>query len=283
MVPMMMAVSFERRGQLHYLDPGPYRPAVGDMVLVPTDTGPEVAECIWAPQWIDDDIGGLPVCAGLATAGDIARDQSSRTRRAEARVAARRLVREHGLPMKVIAADWIDAAHQLIIYFSAPERVDFRALVRDLSVALRSKVELRQVGPRDEAKLQGGIGPCGRDLCCATFLKSFEPVSIRMAKDQDLPANPMRIAGACGRLMCCLKYEHPLYVDFRERAPRLGTAVDSPEGPGTVVGYSVPADQVIVKVSETGSRCACPRASVCGSRQAYEATHGQTRGLAGDL
>ena len=279
---MMMAVSFERRGQLHYLDPGSHRPAVGDKVLVPTDTGPEVAECIWAPQWIDDDIGGLPVCEGLATEADLVRNEGNRARRAEAKVAARRLVRELDLPMKIIAVDFISAAQHLIIYFSAPRRVDFRALVRDLSGRLRAKIELRQVGPRDEARLQGGIGPCGRDLCCATFLKDFEPVTIRMAKDQDLPVNPMRIAGACGRLMCCLKYEHPLYVDFRNKAPKLGAAVESPEGAGVVVGYSVPADQVIVKVAETGSRCACPRASVCGSRQAYEATHGGKRELPGD-
>jgi cell fate regulator YaaT (PSP1 superfamily) len=103
-----------------------------------------------------------------------------------------------------------------------------------------------------------------------------------MAKDQDLPVNPMRIAGACGRLMCCLKYEHPLYVDFKGHAPKLGSKVESPEGAGVVVGYSVPADEVIVKVSETGSRCACPRASVCGSRQAYEATYGGKRGLPAD-
>ncbi len=279
---MMMAVSFERRGRLHYLDPGSHRPAVGEKVLVPTDTGPEVAECIWAPQWIDDDIGGLPVCAGLATEADLRRDEGNKARRAEAKVVARRLVREHNLPMKVIAIDYISAAGHLIIYFSAPHRVDFRALVRDLSGRLRAKVELRQVGPRDEAKLQGGIGPCGRDLCCSTFLKDFEPVTIRMAKDQDLPVNPMRIAGACGRLMCCLKYEHPLYVDFKGHAPKLGSKVESPEGAGVVVGYSVPADEVIVKVSETGSRCACPRASVCGSRQAYEATHGGQRGRPAD-
>ena len=279
---MMMAVSFERRGRLHYLDPGSHRPAVGDKVLVPTDTGPEVAECIWAPQWIDDEIGGLAVCAGLATEADLARDEGNRARRAEARMVARRLVRERDLPMKIIAVDYISASGKLVIYFSAPRRVDFRALVRDLSGRLRARVELRQVGPRDEAKLQGGIGPCGRDLCCSTFLKDFEPVTIRMARDQDLPVNPMRIAGACGRLMCCLKYEHPLYMDFKERAPKLGAAVDSPEGAGVVVGYSVPADQVIVKVAETGSRCACPRASVCGSRQAYEATHGQKRELPGD-
>jgi len=274
---MMMAVSFERRGRLHYLDPGSHSPAVGDKVLVPTDTGPEVAECIWAPTWIDDEIGGLPVCAGMATEADLAQDERNRARRAEARVVARRSVREHDLPMKIIAVDYVAASGQLIIYFSAPHRVDFRALVRDLSSRLRAKVELRQVGPRDEAKLQGGIGPCGRDLCCSTFLKAFEPVTIRMAKDQDLPVNPMRIAGACGRLMCCLKYEHPLYMDFRKSAPRLGTAVESPEGAGVVVGYSVPADEVIVKVAETGTRCACPRASVCGSRQAYEAIHGTKR------
>jgi len=279
---MMMAVSFERRGRLHYLDPGSHRPAVGDKVLVPTDTGPEVAECIWAPQWIDDDIGGLPLCEGLATEADLRRDEGKKAKRAEAKVVARRLVREHNLPMKVIAVDYISSAGQFIIYFSAPHRVDFRALVRGLSGRLRAKVELRQVGPRDEAKLQGGIGPCGRDLCCSTFLKDFEPVTIRMAKDQDLPVNPMRIAGACGRLMCCLKYEHPLYVDFKARAPKLGSKVESPAGAGVVVGYSVPADEVIVKMSETGSRCACPRASVCGSRQAYEATHGGQRGLPAD-
>jgi cell fate regulator YaaT (PSP1 superfamily) len=112
--------------------------------------------------------------------------------------------------MKVIAVDYTIAAELLVIYFSAPDRVDLRELARDLTKRLRARVELRQIGPREEAKLQGGIGPCRRDLCCTTFLREFEPVSIRMAKDQDLPVNPMRIAGACGCLMCCLKYEHPL-------------------------------------------------------------------------
>ncbi len=124
--------------------------------------------------------------------------------------------------MKLIAVDYVSATNVFVVYFSAPHRVDFRALVRDLAARLRSRVELQQIGPRDEARLQGGIGPCGRDLCCATFLKDFEPVSVRMAKDQDLPVNPMRIAGACGRLMCCLKYEHPLYQDFKKKAPRTG-------------------------------------------------------------
>jgi cell fate regulator YaaT (PSP1 superfamily) len=271
---MMMAVSFQRSGRLYYLDPGPYQPAVGAKVLVPTDAGAEVAECIWAPQWVDDEISGLPVCAGLATDEDMSRDEVNRSRRAEARVAARRLVREHELPMKVIAVDYVGKSNIFTVYFSAPHRVDFRALVKDLAGRLKARVELRQIGPRDEARLQGGIGPCGRDLCCATFLKDFEPVSVRMAKDQDLPVNPLRIAGACGRLMCCLKYEHPLYQDFRGSAPRVGEEVETPEGPGTVIGHNVPADQVVVRLAEDGRRSACPKASVCGSRKAYEAMHG---------
>jgi cell fate regulator YaaT (PSP1 superfamily) len=220
-------------------------------------------------------VDGLPVCAGLAEAEDLARDEESRRRRAEGRLAAKRLIREHQLPMKLTAVDYVSSANVFTVYFSAPHRVDFRALVRDLASRLRARVELRQIGPRDEARLQGGIGPCGRDLCCATFLKDFEPVSVRMAKDQDLPVNPMRIAGACGRLMCCLKYEHPLYVDFKKDAPRAGTHVDTAEGPGTVVGHNVPSDSVVVKLTADGRTCACSRASVCGSRKAYESMHGR--------
>ena len=274
---MMMAVSFQRNGRLYYLDPGPYQPTVGTKVLVPTDSGPEVAECIWAPQWVDDDITGP---AGLRRSRGRARPQPGRVqpgRRAEARVTTRRLVREHELPMKIIAVDYLDKPNVFTVYFSAPHRVDFRVLVRDLAAKLRARVELRQIGPRDEARLQGGIGPCGRDLCCATFLKDFEPVSVRMAKDQDLPVNPLRIAGACGRLMCCLKYEHPLYQDFHASAPRQGEQVETPDGPGIVVGHNVPADQVIVKLAEDGRRTACPKASVCGSRKAYDAMHGSAR------
>src|ERR1700743_88513 len=271
---MMMAVSFERYGRLYYLDPGGYEPKIGDKVLVPTDSGPEVAECVWAPQWMSEDVDGLPGCAGLPSTEDLERNEQNGRRRAEGRLAARRLIREHGLPMKLIAVDFVSATNVFVVSFSAPHRVDFRALVRDLAARLRSRVELQQIGPRDEARLQGGIGPCGRDLCCATFLKDFEPVSVRMAKDQDLPVNPMRIAGACGRLMCCLKYEHPLYQYFTRRPPRTATEVDTPKGPGTVVGHSVPADSVVVRMAADGSTCACSVASVCGSRKAYESTHG---------
>jgi cell fate regulator YaaT (PSP1 superfamily) len=271
---MMMAVSFERYGRLYYLDPGPYSPGIGDKVLVPTDSGPEVAQCVWAPQWVSEDIGGLPVCAGVATDTDLSRDEANRQRRLEGKRTARQQIREHGLPMKVLAVDYVDATNVFTVYFSAPGRVDFRALVRALAGKLRARVELHQIGERDQARLQGGIGPCGRDLCCSTFLKDFEPVAIRMAKDQDMPVNPMRIAGACGRLMCCLKYEHPLYQDFLSSAPAIGEPVETPEGAGTVVGHRVPADSVVVKLTADGRTCACSRASVCGSRKGYEARYG---------
>ncbi len=271
---MIMAVSFTRYGRLYYLDPGPHTPKVGDKVLVPTDAGPEVAECVWAPQYTSEDIDGLPVCAGPAGEEHLSRDETNKRRRAEARSVSKRLIKRHTLPMKVVGVDYLDQDNVYTVYFSAPHRVDFRALVRDLARNLRARVELRQIGPRDEARLQGGIGPCGRDLCCATFLKDFEPVSVRMAKDQDLPVNPLRIAGACGRLMCCLKYEHPLYQEFRASAPRVGVSVDTPQGPGTVVGHNVPSDSVVVRLNDGGRRCACSKASVCGPRKAYDSTYG---------
>jgi cell fate regulator YaaT (PSP1 superfamily) len=270
---MMMAVSFTRYGRLYYLDPGGHEPRVGDRVLVPTDSTLEVAECIWAPQWVSEDIGGLVVCAGLAGEQDLARDEANRVRRTAARSAAKRLIRTHGLPMKIVGVDYLDDDERIVLYFSAPHRVDFRALVRELAGELRARIELRQLGPRDEARVQGGIGPCGRDLCCATFLKDFEPVSMRMVKDQDLPLNPMKISGACGRLMCCLKYEHPLYQEFKGRAPAVGARVETEQGEGRVVAHSVPTESVEVRLDDGGRRCACSLASVCAPRKAHDAAY----------
>lgn len=276
----VMAVSFTRYGRLYYLDPGGTSPRVGDRVLVPTDSGAEVAECVWAPQEVTEEVGGLPVCAGLAAPEHLERDERNRARRTLARSTAKRLIRQHELPMKVVAVDYLDAEERLVIYFSAPHRVDFRQLVRALAAELRARIDLRQLGPRDEARVQGGIGPCGRDLCCATFLKDFEPVSVRMVRDQDLPLNPLKISGACGRLMCCLKYEHPLYQEFKADAPAVGSTVETPEGPGRVVAHQVPADAVVVRLAESGRRCACPKASVCAPRQAHEQAYGAPAAVA---
>lgn len=270
---MLCAVSFTRYGRLYYFDPGPFTPTVGAKVLVATEDGPEVAECVWASAWVDVD-APFPVLAGIASEADVGRDDAVRRHKAATRIATKRLIREHALPMKVVAVDAVvdgsGALSRATVYFTAPHRVDFRALVRDLGATLKTRVELRQLSARDEARVQGGIGSCGRDLCCATFLKDFEPVSIRMAKDQDLPLNPMRISGACGRLMCCLKYEHPLYADFIESTPAVGARVDTDEGPGRVVGRNVPAETLTVRLDDGGRRCACSKASVCGSRAAYD-------------
>jgi len=270
-----MAVSFERYGQLYYLDPGERTYAVGERVLVPTESGPEVAECVCAPEEVlEAGFTDLPLCPGPASAADLDRDAANRRRRAEAKLVAKRLIKGHALPMKLVGVDYLDRGadfDQLVIfYFTAPHRVDFRALVSELAHALRARTDLRQVGARDAARLTGGIGSCGRDLCCATFLTSLEPVSLRMAKVQDLPPNPMRISGACGRLLCCLKYEHPLYVDFARTTPAVGEAVITNEGEGVVVGHSVPADAVVVRLSSSGATTTCSRAGVCRARQAYE-------------
>ncbi|MBT8225799.1 MAG: hypothetical protein HKP61_20705 [Dactylosporangium sp.] len=264
---MLCAVTFNQYGRLFYLDPGEIHPVVGDKVLVPTDAGAEVAECAWAPVRVDQDTSGFPRLCGMATEDDLRRTAVARRCRAEALIAARRLIRDHTLPMKVVAVDHVPDAGGLgqrtTIFFTAPHRVDFRSLVRDLGATLRCRVELRQLSSRDSARVQGGVGSCGRDLCCATFLADFEPVTIRMAKDQDLPLNPLRISGACGRLMCCLKYEHPLYQRFRATAPAAGDGVLLPEGPGRVIGHDVPRDAVVVRLDADGSRLTCDRAEAC--------------------
>lgn len=272
---MLCAVVFNRSGQLYYFDPNGHDLSVGDYVLVPVGDQPEMAEVVWASEWVGDETDGFDKVVGRATEADAKRAAVVRRLKARARVATKRLVRDHDLPMKIVGAevtvpDGGTAAEVITIYFSAPQRVDFRALVRDLGATLESRIDLRQVSARDELKLQGSIGSCGRDTCCSTFLKDFEPVTLRMVRDQDLPMNPMRISGACGRLMCCLKYEHPLYQDFRNRAPSQGSCVDTEQGSGRVVGHSVPEDSVVVRLDADGSRVTCPVASVCPSRQAYE-------------
>ena len=273
-MPRLMAVSFSRAGRLHYLDPGDLEPRVGDRVLFPTSLSPEVCEVVWGPEEVDEGIHA-PVCAGIAGDADLERDERNRQRRAEIQVSAQRLIRRHKLPMKVSAVDWADVGHEAgrptaTVFFTAPGRVDFRELVRDLANALDCKVVLTQLGARDDARVQGSIGSCGRETCCSTFLKDFEPVTVRMARDQDLPANPLKISGACGRLMCCLKYEHPLYDAFAATAPPVGSRVDTPEGSGRVVAHVVPRDQVVVRLDAGGGRSVCERASVCPSRAAYD-------------
>src|SRR3989440_11473485 len=180
---MLCAVSFNRYGRLYYLTPGALQIGVGDKVLVPTDDGPEVAECVWAPQWVTEDTDGFPALVGLAADEDLRRDELMRKRKADAKVAAKRLIREHELPMKVVAVDHVlespgSSGGRTTIYFTAPHRGDFRALVRDLGATLHCRVELRQLSARDSARGQGGGGAGGRGLWCATCPTGLEAGSI---------------------------------------------------------------------------------------------------------
>ena len=267
----VMAVVFERYGQLHYLDPLDGEYAVGDWVLYPTPEGLEIAQCVWAPEESTVAGSALPACGGRATKTDLARDAVNRDIRANALRYARELVARDALPMKVVAADYIDRSDEFgrltAIYFTAPHRVDFRQLLRDLARGLSSRIDLRQVGERDAARLLGGIGACGRDLCCSTFLVDLEPVSLRLAKVQGLSPNPMQIEGACGRLLCCLKFENDSYVEFMRRAPAVGEWVEVSGRSGVVTGHNVPSDCVDVRVGRN-EVLRCPRESVCSKRGA---------------
>ncbi|HJE50628.1 MAG TPA: hypothetical protein K8V15_01375 [Tessaracoccus flavescens] len=270
----VMAVAFDTYGTLHYLNPGERTYAVGEWVLYPTADGPEVAQCVWAAEEAGEAYDDLPVCLGPATEADLRRDEHNRQVRADATAVAKRLIAQHKLPMKVVGVDFLDRSESfdrmVAIYYTAPHRVDFRALLGDLARALEARIDLRQVGSRDAARLIGGVGSCGRELCCTTFLTDFEPVSMRLAKVQGLPPNPLQISGACGRLMCCLKYEHPLYVDFVRQAPSVGTPVEVDGERGVVVGHHVPANEVSVR-QRSGEVVRCPLQSVCSTAGARAA------------
>lgn len=259
-----MGVAFEPLGRLYYLDPGEADYAHGDLVLAPTGDGSEVARCVWGPtdvEWAGD----LPRCIGLAEVPDVRRDQANRRRRAEIAVVARRLIARHELPMRVIGVDFVDQSddfdQQAVIYFEAPGRVDFRALLIDLARTLQARIDLRQIGPRDAAAILGVIGSCGREACCATIGPLRDPLPAGLAREQRLPNNPTQFQGTCGRAVCCLAFESELYTDFRKRAPRVGTTVSTGQGTGVVVGHSVPLDSVVVQLEE--GRLTCPTGEAC--------------------
>lgn len=260
----VMAVEFQPHGQLHFLAPGPASAdcAVGDRVLYPTDDGREIATVAWHGDAELPD--GVPVCAGPADDKDLARDRANRQRRADAAAVAELLIAQHGLAMKLLAVDFVDQSSEFdkltVFYYQASKRVDFRALLGDLVRAVHSRVDLRQVGARDAARLTGGIGPCGRPLCCASML-TVDPVSLRLARQQDFIVSAAQRCGICGHAMCCLRYEAADYDDFHARAPKIGTRVSIPGGEGMVDGFQVPAESVTVRI-DSGERISCPLADV---------------------
>ena len=255
----IVGIRFRRSGKIYHFDPAGIALKLGDSVVVETAGGLELGRAVvfTTTEAAGELAGPLKPVVRLATEEDIRRSDGLSGKEKEALDETEKLVVKLGLPMKLIAAEYsLDASH-LTVYFSSEGRVDFRDLVRELSHALKVRVELRQVGPRDETKILGGFGRCGREHCCASFLDDFSPVSIKMAKVQDLPLNPMKISGVCGRLLCCLGYECEQYRAVKEKMPREGQHVMTDTGPGLVVGLNTLKEQVMVEY-ETGVRVELP-------------------------
>ncbi len=255
----IVGVRFRKAGKVYYFDPAGIPLNVGDYVIVKTSRGQELGHVVIAPKSVAAEEITEPLMAVIrkAEAEDIKHAEELETKAEEALIECGKLVKEFNLPMKLLAADYNLEGNRLIILFSAEERVDFRELVRRLAGHLKIKVELRQVGARDEAKLIGGFGRCGCPLCCMTFLDEFTPVTIKMAKEQELRLNPMKISGVCGRLMCCLSYENELYHAMKQKLPRTGQRISTPMGEAKITGSNALKETVMVEL-ESGATVELP-------------------------
>ncbi|MEZ5126564.1 MAG: regulatory iron-sulfur-containing complex subunit RicT [Thermoleophilia bacterium] len=251
-MPRIASVVFRGGGRRYEFDAGTLELTPGDMVVVDTTRGADLGRLVKGPDEVPEEQTprGLKRIVRRATPDDEAVLESHREIEREAKCAARQLVAQLNLDMKIIEARLAFDGGKLTVTFFAEERIDFRELVSRLNERVKRRVELKQVSARDESRIVGGYGPCGRSLCCATFSGDQEPVSIRMAKDQSLPLNPTKISGCCGRLMCCLKYEHGVYVDFRKRAPKRGSIVTTPDGDGKVLELLTSTESVLVDHGE---------------------------------
>ncbi|MCL5942236.1 MAG: stage 0 sporulation family protein [Actinobacteria bacterium] len=261
----VVGVVFQKGGRVYYFDPDSVQLVRGDQVVVQTMRGTEVGEVVDPPHEIPDEELPAPLKRVVRRANDKDLDliAANTALREKAIATCRELIAKHGLEMKLVDAEIAFGGGKITFSFFSEERVDFRALVADLAKALKMRIELRQIGAREEARLLGGLGPCGRHLCCTLFSGDQEPVSIRMAKEQNLPLNPMKISGLCGRLMCCLKYEQDQYVCFRKEAPSRGSRVQTDRGEGVVIGYQVPKDALTLRFDDGSvadvpiGRCSC--------------------------
>lgn len=249
-MPQIIGVRFQQAGKVYYFDAADIPLEINDYVIVETAHGQEIGKVVIAPkQVIFSEISEpLRPVIRKAQAEDIKQAQKQQEKAREALAKCRELVKKSNLSMKPISAQYnLDGSH-LTIFFSAEKRVDFRELVRELSRSLKTRVELRQVGARDEAKLIGGLGKCGFSLCCTTFLCELTPVSIKMAKEQNLALNPMKTSGICGRLLCCLGYEYEQYRAMKEKMPAIGQEVSTKQGRAKVVGCNPLKETVVVEL-----------------------------------
>jgi cell fate regulator YaaT (PSP1 superfamily) len=237
----VVGVRFKNAGKIYYFDPGDLSIQKDDFVIVETVRGVEYGKIVIARKQVGEHDVVLPLkkVVRIADQKDRMIVEENKQAAQEAYQVCNEKVIAHQLDMKLVDVEYTFDRNKVIFYFTADGRVDFRELVKDLAAIFRTRIELRQIGVRDEAKMLGGIGPCGRMLCCSTFLGDFDPVSIKMAKDQNLSLNPTKISGLCGRLMCCLKYENDEYEAAKEQLPDLGEMIDTPLGTGKVVGLNI--------------------------------------------
>ena len=248
----IVGVNFREAGKIYYFSPGEFKFSVGERVIVETSRGIEMGTVKVANKTVDSTeiISPLKPVTRSATEADIQHYEKNRAAEEEAITICQKKVEDHNLGMKLVGAEYTFDNSKLIFYFTCESRVDFRELVRDLASTFRTRIELRQIGIRDEAKMLGGIGVCGRKLCCANFLSDFVQVSIKMAKEQNFSLNSSKVSGACGRLMCCLRYEHETYEEAIKQTPPNGSVVKTPDGEGVVIETKPLAREVKVKLND---------------------------------
>lgn len=243
-------VQFQKNGKLYYFDSNGFETKTGDYVIVDTIRGYDLGEVIMPPRIVEENQWNSQIrkIIRIASQQDIQHGLDNRAKEKEAFSICQKKITEHKLEMKLVSVEYAFDNSKIMFFFTANGRVDFRSLVKDLASVFRMRIELRQIGVRDEAKMLGGLGPCGRQICCGSFLEQFQPVSIKMAKEQNLSLNPTKISGVCGRLMCCLKYEQDHYEQTRKKMPRIGREVSTPDGTGPVTDLNIVKETVFVRL-----------------------------------
>ncbi len=261
---LLVGVMFRKSGNIQFFDPAGIELQVGDKVICRLDNINEIGEVVSIQSEVDQDavaVSNLTKIIRKATEYDLSVLELNRLKEEEGVQKFNELAKKYGLSMKLVDVHILFDKSKMIFYFTAEKRVDFREVVKELASYFKIRIELRQIGVRDEAKIVGGLGPCGMDLCCKSFLTDFESISIKMAKDQNLPLNPLKISGICGRLMCCLKYEYDSYKEFMDIAPERGTVVKTKYGKGAVAGYD-PLKKSIIVEFENENKFLIPLAEV---------------------
>jgi len=250
-MPQVIGVRFRKTGKVYYFDPAGIEFEQGDGAVVETARGVECGDVLIAKRELPDELLQKPLKPVLRRANeeDLAHMAENRKREQQASEVCQEKIKKHNLDMKLISVEYSFDSNKIVFYFTADGRIDFRELVKDLAGIFKTRIELRQIGVRDEAKMLGGLGPCGRPACCASFLSDFVPVSIKMAKEQNLSLSPTKISGLCGRLMCCLNYEHEYYEQVRALMYRAGAEVKTPDGRGTVAECNALTERVKVRVT----------------------------------